>query len=151
MPRKKPEELKSKSTPAPAAKVEPVRSAPAKPPVAVTPAPVAATPAVASHPSGFHNADLNGDGVVDDEEKQMELEFRRKALEDQDAMRDAQRNMTWFALFGLLLYPFAVVGASLAGLDEAQKTLGSMAPTYFVAVAGIVAAFFGAQAYTKKK
>jgi len=26
-----------------------------------------------------------------------------------------------------------------------------MAPTYFVAVAGIVAAFFGTQAYAKKK
>jgi len=26
-----------------------------------------------------------------------------------------------------------------------------MAPTYFVAVAGIVAAFFGTQAYSKKK
>ena len=66
-------------------------------------------------------------------------------------MRDAQRSMTWFALFGLLLYPFAVVIASYIGLGEAQKTLGSMAPTYFVAVAGIVAAFFGSQAYTKKK
>ena len=146
MPRKKPEQLKSK---APAA-APTETAAPVAAPVAA-PAPVAATPAVASQPAVFHNADLNGDGVVDDEEKQMELEFRRKALEDQDAMRDAQRNMTWFALFGLLLYPFAVVGASLAGLDEAQKTLGSMAPTYFVAVAGIVAAFFGAQAYTKKK
>jgi len=65
-------------------------------------------------------------------------------------MRDAQRNMTWFALFGLILYPFAVVVASLVGLDEAAKTLGSMAPTYFVAVAGIVAAFFGTQAMGKK-
>ena len=73
----------------------------------------------------------------------MYLEFKRKELEDADAMRDAQRNMTWFALGGLLLYPFAVVVASLVGLDEAQKTLGSMAPTYFVAVAGIVAAFLG--------
>jgi len=151
MPRRKPEELKSKSTPAPAAKVEPVSSAPAKPSVAVTPAPVAATPVVASQPSGFHPADINGDGHIDEEEKRMELEFRRKALEDADAMRDAQRNMAWFALFGMLLYPFAVVLAVFAGLDEAAKTLGSMAPTYFVAVAGIVAAFFGAQAYTKKK
>jgi len=58
--------------------------------------------------------------------------------------------MAWFSLGGMLLYPFAVVLASLAGLDEAQKTLGSMAPTYFVAVAGIVAAFFGAQALGKK-
>ena len=80
----------------------------------------------------------------------MYLEFKRKEFEDADAMRDAQRNMAWFALFGMLLYPFAVVLASLAGLDEAQKTLGSMAPTYFVAVAGIVAAFFGAQAFKKK-
>ena len=43
-----------------------------------------------------------------------------------------------------------MVCASLADLDQAQKTLGDMAPTYFVAVAGIVAAFFGAQAFTKK-
>ena len=74
----------------------------------------------------------------------------KKELEDADAMRDAQRKMTWFALAGLLLYPLAVVIASMAGLTEAQKTLGSMAPTYFVAVAGIVAAFFGAQALSKK-
>ena len=98
-----------------------------------------------------HPADTNGDGKVSDEEHAMYMEFKRKELEDNDAMRDAQRSMTWFALFGLLLYPFAVVIASLVGLDEAQKTLGSMAPTYFVAVAGIVSAFFGSQAYTKKK
>jgi len=95
-------------------------------------------------------ADVNGDGVVDDEEKKMYIEFRRKELEDQDAMRDAQRKMAWFSLGGMLLYPFSVVVASLAGLDQAQETLGDMAPTYFVAVAGIVAAFFGAQAFTKK-
>ena len=99
----------------------------------------------------FHPADTDGDGKVSKEEHDMYLEFKRKELEDNDAMRDAQRQMTWFALFGLLLYPFAVVLASLVGLDEAQKTLGSMAPTYFVAVAGIVAAFFGTQAYSKKK
>lgn len=100
--------------------------------------------------AGYHPADANGDGKVSSEEEKMYLEFKRKELDDQDAMRDAQRKMTWFALGGLLLYPFAVVLASLVGLDEAQKTLGSMAPTYFVAVAGIVAAFFGAQAYSKK-
>ena len=98
-----------------------------------------------------HPADTNGDGKVSKVEEQMYLEFKRKELEDADAMRDAQRNMTWFALGGLLLYPFAVVLASLAGLNEAMKTLGSMAPTYFVAVAGIVAAFFGSQALTKSK
>ena len=99
---------------------------------------------------GFHPADTNGDGKVSKEEEQMYLEFRRKELEDQDAMRDAQRNMTWFALGGLLLYPFAVVLADVIGLDQASKILGDMAATYFVSVAGIVAAFFGAQAWSKK-
>jgi hypothetical protein len=101
--------------------------------------------------SEVHPADTNGDGKVSETEEEMFLEFKRKELEDADAMRDAQRKMTWFALGGLLLYPGAVVMASLFGLDEAQKTLGSMAPTYFVAVAGIVAAFFGTQAYSSKK
>ena len=98
----------------------------------------------------FHPADTNGDGHVSEAEQAMYLEAKRKELEDADAMRDAQRKMTWFALGGLLLYPGAVVIASLVGLDEAMKTLGSMAPTYFVAVAGIVAAFFGTQNFGKK-
>lgn len=98
-----------------------------------------------------HPADTNGDGKVTDEEHAMYLEFKRKELDDADAMRDAQRKMTWFALGGLLLYPFAVVIASMAGLDQAQGTLGDMAPTYFVAVAGIVAAFFGTQNFGNKK
>ena len=99
----------------------------------------------------LNGADMDNDGHITSRELELHLEFKRKELEDQDLMRDAQRKMTWFALAGLLLYPLAVVLASLAGLTEAQKTLGSMAPTYFVAVAGIVAAFFGTQAYSKKK
>ena len=98
-----------------------------------------------------HPADTNGDGKVSDKEEAMYLEAKRKELEDADAMRDAQRNMAWFALGGMLLYPFAVVLASLAGLDEAQKTLGSMAPTYFVSVAAIVAAFYAKEAVGGKK
>lgn len=94
--------------------------------------------------------DLNGDGHISKEEYEMDLEYKRKALEDQDAMRDAQRNMAWFALGGMLLYPFAVVIASLLGLDQAGKILGDMAPTYFVSVAAIVAAFYGKSAYESK-
>ena len=99
----------------------------------------------------LHPADTNGDGVVSKEEHEMYLEFKRKELDDQDAMRDAQRKMAWFAMFGMLLYPFAVVLADLVGLDQASQILGDMAATYFVSVAAIVAAFFGTQAYMKNK
>jgi hypothetical protein len=97
-----------------------------------------------------HPADTNGDGRVSDEEHKMYLEFKRKELDDQDAMRDAQRKMAWFALFGMLLYPFAVVLANWIKLESAATILGDMAATYFVSVAAIVAAFFGTQAFGKK-
>ena len=97
------------------------------------------------------DADMNGDGHISEREAEMHLEFKRKELEDQDAMRDAQRNMTWFALFGMLLYPIIVVITDFINLDTSAKILGDMAPTYFVAVAGLVAAFFGAQAWSGKK
>lgn len=100
--------------------------------------------------AGYHPADVNGDGKVDPEEKAMYMEFKRKELEDQDAMRDAQRNMAWFSLTGMLFYPAMVVVTDVIELDNAAKILGDMAPTYFVAVAGLVAAFFGAQAWSKK-
>jgi hypothetical protein len=101
--------------------------------------------------NGYHPADSNGDGKVDPEEHAMYMEFKRKELEDADAMRDAQRNMTWFALFGMLMYPGMVVVTDFIELDKAAAILGDMAPTYFVAVAGLVAAFFGAQAWSGKK
>ena len=101
--------------------------------------------------SGHHPADTNGDGKVSKQEEDMYLEFKRRELEDADAMRDAQRTMAWYSLGGMLLYPVILVLATVFNMDQAAKILGDMAGVYFIAVAGIVAAFFGAQALTKKK
>jgi hypothetical protein len=95
--------------------------------------------------------DKNGDGHISKEEYEMELHFRRKALEDADARRDAMRQMTWFSLAGMLLYPFTILITSLLGYDKAATIIGDIAPTYFVAIAGLVAAYFGANAYSDKK
>ena len=94
-------------------------------------------------------ADADGDGTVTDEE--IALYERKVRFENEDKKEDAQRNMAWFALAGMLLYPFAVVLAVAIGVPEAAKILGSMASVYFVSVAAIVAAFYGGQAYTKGK
>jgi hypothetical protein len=100
--------------------------------------------------AGYHPADTNGDGKVSEEERQMYLEFKRKEMEDQDAQRDAMRNMTWFALFGMLLYPLTILVTSLMGADKAAAIIGDIAPTYFVAISALVAAFFGADAIKGK-
>tara|TARA_Y100000356_G_C11110862_1_gene209534 strand:+ start:84 stop:410 length:327 start_codon:yes stop_codon:yes gene_type:complete len=99
--------------------------------------------------SEYAHLDLDGDGVVTDEELEMDEKIMR--LNNEDAKQDAQRYMAWFALWGMLLYPSMVVISVIFGLEQAAKILGDMAAVYFVAVAGIVAAFFGAQAFKKKE
>lgn len=95
--------------------------------------------------SKYAKYDSDGDGVVSDEEFDMDQKLVR--LENEDKKSDAQRNMAWFALFGMLLYPFAVVLATWLGLASAADILGNMAPTYFVSVAAIVAAFYAKEAF----
>lgn len=105
--------------------------------------------------SKYAGLDKDGDGIVSDnemmmEERMIELEDKRSDMENEDKKQDAQRAMAWFALFGMLLYPFAVVIAVLIGLDKAASILGDMAPTYFVSVAAIVAAFYAKEVMGKK-
>ena len=100
----------------------------------------------------FKKFDVDGNGSIDQAEwDRMALEDRRLKMLDEDAQRDSIRAMSWFALFGMLLYPFAVIGAEVLGLIEAAKILGSMASIYFVSVAALVSVFFGASALTKGK
>jgi len=99
--------------------------------------------------SKYAQFDTDGDGIVTDEE--MARAERMIQIENDDKKEDAQRNMAWFALIGMLLYPFAVVGAGMIGLENAGNVLGDMAPTYFVSVAAIVAAFYAKEGYTKGK
>jgi Ca2+-binding EF-hand superfamily protein len=100
--------------------------------------------------------DLEGTGKVTQEEMDVieriiELESRKAKEEDRDKREDAQRRMAWFALLGMLLYPVGIMISDLLNLEQAANLLSSIAPTYFVAIAGLVAAFFGVQAWSSKK
>jgi len=96
--------------------------------------------------------DTNGNGVIDPEELAViELEDRRRQMEDEDAQRDSIRKMAWFALFGLLLYPIGILVCDLLGLATAAGLIADIAPTYFASIAVLVSAFFGASAISKKK
>ena len=98
--------------------------------------------------SRLESVDHDGDGIITDAE--LDTQERMIQIENEDKKQDAQRNMAWFALGGMLLYPFAVVLTIAFDLGQAGEILGDMASVYFVSVAAIVAAFYGTQAYASK-
>ena len=106
--------------------------------------------------SEFEALDKDGDGIITDEEMARAREIadfkHKQALrENEDKKEDQIRAMAWFALWGMLLYPVLILVTSYFDVNGAAEIIGDIAPTYFVAIAGLVAAFFGAQAYSKGK
>lgn len=95
--------------------------------------------------------DLNKNGTLDDDERAIMLEDRRRKMLDADHKRDAQLRMTWFALSGMLGYPFLIILASYLGLIQASELLADIAAVYVVAVSGVTAAYFGFSAMGDKK
>ena len=95
--------------------------------------------------------DLNKNGVIDPDEREIMLEDRRRRMEDEDAKRDAQRNMTWFALSGMVLYPIAILVASVVGLETAAGLIADIANIYVVSVSALVGAYFGFNAMGARK
>jgi hypothetical protein len=87
--------------------------------------------------------DLNGNGVLDPEEREIMLEDRRRRMEDEDAKRDSQRKMAWFSLAGFLLFPFSVVLTEAFGLDNASRLLSDMSGIYYLSVSALLGAYFG--------
>ena len=101
--------------------------------------------------TSFEEADVSGNGTIEKSEwDSLVLDDKRRRIEDDDAHRDQTRKMAWFALWGMLLYPFGVVLTSLLGLDNASSIIGSMASIYFVSVAVVVSVFMGVTNLAKK-
>ena len=83
--------------------------------------------------------DLDKNGKLDAEEREIYLEDRRRKMEDEDAKRDAERNMTWFAL------------CTLFGMETAAMLIADIANIYVVSVSALVGAYFGFNAMGNKK
>ena len=98
--------------------------------------------------SDYADYDADGDGLESDDEIEPSKELQSLRLQFERA--NAQKTMAWFSLWGMLLYPSLVVCSAWVGLEQAAGILGDMASVYFVSVAGILAAFFGAQAWSNR-
>ena len=89
------------------------------------------------------NYDLNGNGKIDPDEREIMLEDRRRRMEDQDAKRDTQRRLTVACTAEMLVYPLVIFLAVWVGLDRAAELITDIASVYVIGASGVVAAYFG--------
>lgn len=94
--------------------------------------------------------DFNGNGKIDDDERAIMLEDRRRKMEDADAKRDVQRRLVVACTAGMLLYPLAIFLAVLTGLERAAELITDIASVYVIGASGVVAAYFGFNAMESK-
>ena len=90
--------------------------------------------------------DLNGNGVLDPEERAIMLEDMKRRMDDADAQRDSQRRMAWAALIMMLVSTVAVIVRPSA-MNEASAILMMM----YGSLSALVGAFFGFTAKSDQK
>ena len=96
--------------------------------------------------SKYNKYDIDGDGVVDDAEMQkMEhmIEFENK-----DKKEDQLRQMAWAAMGSMIIFT-GILFSPIVSIDK-LNALGAVLQMFYLAQAGVVATFFGANAYVSK-
>lgn len=90
--------------------------------------------------------DLNGDSKISKNEIN-EAESIIE-LENRDKKEDQQRRMAWIAMWSMLVFT-AVLFTPFIDIERI-KSLDNILGMFYIAQAGIVATFFGAQAYINR-
>ena len=99
-------------------------------------------------PKSRHNQnDLDGDGVVSDEELARNQELVEIELREEKA--DSQRRMAWLSLSSMVV--FALLPLLPFVPESRLSTLAALSDMLFLSQASIVGLYFGATAYMAKR
>jgi len=93
--------------------------------------------------STYNSLDLDGDGVVSDNEL-----AAAEALEKHEKA-DAQRRMAWVSLISMLIFTVLVFLPIFP--DSRIKALADLFGLFYIGVAGVVGAYMGMTAYMSGK
>ena len=96
--------------------------------------------------SKYNTFDVDGDGIVSDEE--LVRSERMLQIENNDKMQDQQRLMAWVAMLSSILTVAALL-TPLIGIER-MNTASGFLNTFLVAQTGIVVGFMGMTAWAKK-
>ena len=92
--------------------------------------------------SSFNELDLDGDGVVS------EQELKAAAAIEASEKMDAQRRMAWMAMGSMLVFTAAVFLPIFP--DGRIKALSDLFGLFYIGQAGVVGAYMGMTAYMTK-
>jgi len=96
--------------------------------------------------SKFNRFDIDGDGIVSDNELKKAEEMIE--FENKDAKEDQLRKMAWTAMISMVVFTFFLFLPIIT--TERIAALASVLQMFYIAQAGVVATFFGATAYVSK-
>ena len=97
--------------------------------------------------SQYEQFDLDGDGVVSDQELSRSEHMIR--LENSDKMQDQQRMLCWVSSISSIILIVLVMSPAIP--DARVEMVTALLSTYVVANLGIVATFMGTTAFTRSK
>ena len=97
--------------------------------------------------SKYLKHDLDGDGIVTDEEIAREERIIR--LENNDKMQDQQRMICWVSSISSII--LIVLAMSPVIPDSRVEMVTALLSTYIVANLGIVSVFIGTTAFTRSR
>jgi hypothetical protein len=96
--------------------------------------------------SKYAQFDVDGDGIVTDEE--MAQAEHMIALENQDKKEDQLRQMAWVAMISMVLFTLCLF-LPIIGIER-LAAIDNILQMFYIAQAGVVATFFGANAYMSR-
>ena len=75
--------------------------------------------------------------------EEIEVEDRKRQMLDADRKRDAERNMSYASLAGMLSFPLLIILSSALNLHDAAVLLSDIAGVSYIAVGAVLSAYFG--------
>lgn len=93
--------------------------------------------------SKYNEYDLDGDGVVSDDELTKSKEMLELELREEKA--EAQKKMAWIAMVSMLIFTVVLFTPMMS--DERVTALADLLGLFYIAQAGVVGAYFGAAAW----
>ena len=98
--------------------------------------------------SQYNEYDLDGDGVVSDQELEMVKKIHE--AENADEKADAQRRMAWISMIAMILFTVIVMIPGIIP-ESRLNLLCDLSALFYIGMAGVVGAYMGMTAYMSRK